>query len=109
MSQSKHVSSGGARNGFSVRGILAASATLVLVMALSWSAAYAAKYTMTIAHLYPDDLTNNEIAPAMERFRQVVESATNGEVKVEVFGNGALGSEVETGNRRRKGRRCSPS
>ena len=104
MSQSKHVSSGGARNGFSVRGILAASATLVLVMALSWSAAYAAKYTMTIAHLYPDDLTNNEIAPAMERFRQVVESATNGEVKVEVFGNGALGSEVETGKQAQKGK-----
>jgi tripartite ATP-independent transporter DctP family solute receptor len=66
--------------------------------------ANAAKFTMTIAHLFPDDLTNNEVAPSMERFKQVVESATNGEIEVKVFGNLALGSEVETGKQAQKGK-----
>ena len=77
---------------------------MAVALASPWSAALGAEYTMTIAHLYPDDLANNEIAPAMERFRQVVESGTNGEVEVKVFGNGALGSEVETGKQAQKGR-----
>ncbi len=59
---------------------------------------------MTIAHVYPDDLTNNEIAPSMERFKQVVESATNGDVEVQVFGNSALGNEVETGKQAQSGK-----
>lgn len=66
--------------------------------------AQAAKYTMTIAHLYPDDLTNNEVAPAMERFRQVVESATGGDIEVKIFGAGALGQEVETGKQAQIGK-----
>jgi TRAP-type C4-dicarboxylate transport system substrate-binding protein len=64
----------------------------------------AAKYTMTISHLFPDDLTNNEVAPSMERFKQVVESGTKGEVEVKVFGNLALGSEVETGKQAQNGK-----
>ncbi len=101
MGYSKRVDIGSGPTGSLVRGILVAAA---IALAASWSPAIAAKYTMTIAHLYPDDLTNNEIAPAMERFRQVVESATNGDVAVKVFGNGALGSEVETGKQAQKGR-----
>ena len=64
----------------------------------------AADYTMTISHLFPDDLSNNEVAPSMERFKQVVESGTNGKVEVKVFGNLALGSEVETGKQAQKGK-----
>ena len=75
----------------------------VLTFGLAVSA-QAATYTMTIAHLYPDDLTNNEAAPSLERFRQLVESATNGDIEVKVFGAGALGSEVETGKQAQIGK-----
>ena len=83
--------------------LLVAAVTL-LSLTLAAAPAWAAKYTMTIAHLYPDDLTNNEVAPALERFKQLVESGTNGEIEVKVFGSGALGSEVETGKQAQKGR-----
>ncbi|SDU03496.1 TRAP transporter substrate-binding protein DctP [Stappia sp. ES.058] len=68
------------------------------------SAVQAADYTMTIAHLYPDDLTNNETAPALKHFEQLVETATDGAVQVEVFGNGALGGEVEAAQQARGGK-----
>ena len=86
--------------------VLALGLALVvgLALGLGTTAAKAAKYTMTIAHLYPDDLTNNEVAPAMERFKQIVESATGGDVEVKVFGGGALGSEVETGKQAQIGK-----
>lgn len=42
-----------------------------------------------------DDLTNNETAPALKHFEQLVETATNGGIDVQAFGNGALGGEVE--------------
>ncbi len=81
------------------------SGILALALALAGGGpAAAASFTMTIAHLYPDDLTNNEVAPAMERFRQIVESATDGDIEVEVFGAGALGSEVETGKQAQQGK-----
>ena len=84
--------------------LLWSAIVVVTVAFVSGSTALAASYTMTIAHLYPDDLTNNEVAPAMERFKQVVESATGGEVEVKVFGAGALGSEVETGKQAQQGK-----
>ncbi len=74
------------------------------VLALSIMPLRAAEYTMTIAHLYPDDLANNEAAPSLERFKQLVESATGGNVEVKVFGGGALGSEVETGKQAQIGK-----
>ena len=45
---------------------------------LSTTPVQAAKYTMTISHIYPEDFLSNEEAPSIERFRQVVEAATNG-------------------------------
>ncbi|MBL28990.1 MAG: ABC transporter substrate-binding protein [Rhodospirillaceae bacterium] len=66
--------------------------------------AIAADYTMTVAHMYPDDLSNNEVAPSMARFKQLVETGTGGAVEVEVFGAGALGSEVETAQQAQAGR-----
>lgn len=77
------------------RALLASVAALGLALAAAPSRASAASFTMTIAHLYPDDLTNNETAPSLKHFEQLVETATNGDVEVEVFGNGALGGEVE--------------
>jgi len=79
-------------------------AAALAVFALSAVPAVAAEYTMTIAHLYPNDLTNNEAAPSLERFKQLVESATSGNVEVKVFGGGALGSEVETGKQAQIGK-----
>lgn len=87
-----------------IRAVTRSAAIAFAVLALWAGPAAAAKYTMTIAHLYPDDLTNNEVAPAMERFRQLVESATGGDVEVKVFGGGALGSEVETGKQAQIGK-----
>ncbi len=83
---------------------LCISAVALVSLTLAAAPAWAAKYTMTIAHLYPDDLTNNEAAPSLERFKQLVESATNGDVEVKVFGGGALGSEVETGKQAQIGK-----
>ena len=75
-----------------------------LVFGLATAPAWAQTYTMTIAHLYPDDLTNNEEAPSLERFKQLVEAATAGDIEVKVFGGGALGSEVETGKQAQIGK-----
>lgn len=66
--------------------------------------AVAQTYTMTIAHLYPDDLTSNETAPALAHFKRLVESATGGDLVVETFGNGALGGESEVAQQARTGR-----
>lgn len=77
---------------------------VALALGLGLTPVHAATYTMTIAHLYPDDLTNNEVAPAMERFRQIVESATGGDIEVKAFGGGALGQEVETGKQAQIGK-----
>ncbi len=89
---------------FLARAIFAAVVVFAATALLATLPAKAATYTMTIAHLYPDDLTNNEVAPALERFKQIVESATNGDIEVKVFGAGALGSEVETGKQAQKGK-----
>ncbi len=83
---------------------LCIGAVALVSLTLAAAPAWAAKYTMTIAHLYPDDLTNNEAAPSLERFKQLVESATNGDVEVKIFGGGALGSEVETGKQAQMGK-----
>jgi len=81
-----------------------AAITTGLAVLLAAAAVPAAEYTMTIAHLYPEDLTNNEVAPSLARFKQLVEGATEGEVAVDIFGAGALGSEVETAKQAQVGR-----
>lgn len=83
-------------------GLLGAG-VLTLGMALGGMPAKAATFTMTIAHLYPDDLTNNETAPSLKHFEQLVESATNGDIDVQIFGNGALGGEVEVAQQAQAG------
>jgi len=66
--------------------------------------AHAAKYTMAISHLAPEDLSNNEMHPAMKHFESILEAATGGDIDVQVFGNGQLGSEVETAKQAQAGR-----
>ena len=83
---------------------VALAAVLALAAASVAERARAAEYTMTIAHLYPENLENNEVAPALAHFEQLVEKGTGGAVEVEIFGSGALGSEVETGKQVQKGR-----
>jgi TRAP-type C4-dicarboxylate transport system substrate-binding protein len=76
----------------------------VLALAAGAASADAADTTMTIAHLYPESLENNEVAPSLAHFKQLVEKGTGGAVEVEIFGSGALGSEVETGKQAQTGR-----
>ncbi len=76
----------------------------VAALALAIGAAPVAAETMTIAHLYPDSLENNDVAPSLRHFELLVEKGTHGAIDVEVFGSGALGSEVETGKQARRGR-----
>jgi hypothetical protein len=41
---------------------------------------------MVIAHLLPEDLTVDEIAPAMARFESLVAARSGGALAVQVFG-----------------------
>ena len=78
-------------------------AVAALAMAATASIAMAQSYTMVVAHLLPEDLRDNEIAPAMAHFESLVEARTGGDIDVQVFGAGALGSEVETGKQAQTG------
>ncbi|MCZ6749841.1 MAG: TRAP transporter substrate-binding protein DctP [SAR324 cluster bacterium] len=51
---------------------------------------------LAIAHLYPENLTNNEVHPAMVYFKTLLEERTGGFYEVEIFAGGQLGNEVET-------------
>jgi tripartite ATP-independent transporter DctP family solute receptor len=62
------------------------------------------KYTMVIAHLYPVDMQNNEVHPALIRFADIVETQTQGAMKVRVFGALQLGTEVEYTAKAQKGK-----
>ncbi len=53
----------------STRRAAAALGALMLVIA----PVAAAETTMTIAHLYPDSLTDNDVAPSLAHFKQLVE------------------------------------
>src|ERR671919_199454 len=78
-------------------------AAVALGFAATSSVAMAQTYTMVIAHLLPEDLTDNEVAPAYAHFESLVEARTAGDIDVQVFGAGALGSEVETGQQAQAG------
>lgn len=49
-------------------------------------------FTMIVGHAQPE---GNPRFVSMEKFKEDVEAATNGHVKVEVYGNGQLGTEKE--------------
>jgi len=50
---------------------------------------------MVIAHHFPDSVSNNEVHLSLIRFKDVVESGTKGGIKVEIYPNMTLGTEVE--------------
>ncbi|KAA0013757.1 ABC transporter substrate-binding protein [Billgrantia pellis] len=64
----------------------------------------AQSHEMAIATLLPEDMSNNEVYPALVHFKNLVETRTNGEVEVVIFGGGQLGSEVETASEVQGGR-----
>ena len=73
---------------------------VILSIAISFTFALpslvqAAKYTMVIAHHYPVDMTNNEVHPALHRFKTRVETETKGGIEVRIFGGMVLGTEIE--------------
>jgi TRAP-type C4-dicarboxylate transport system substrate-binding protein len=76
---------------------------IAIAFGLGASGGHAAE-TLTIAHLYPESLENNDVAPALHQFKMLVEKGTGGAIEVEIFGAGALGSEVETGKQAQNGR-----
>ncbi len=79
------------------------SALVAIALACAMAQPQAAKYTMVISHLGPEDLSNNEMHPAMKHFEAMVEARTGGDIDVQVFGNGQLGSEVETAKQAQTG------
>ena len=80
------------------------AACLVFLGFVGLDSAPAAEFTMVISHLGPEDLTNNEMHPAMKHFEAILETATSGAIDVQVYGNGQLGSEVETAKQAQAGR-----
>ncbi|MEX0760424.1 MAG: TRAP transporter substrate-binding protein DctP [Tistlia sp.] len=83
--------------------LFCAAATTALVLT-GGGVASAAEYQMVIAHILPEDMTNNEVQPSLTHFKSLVESGTGGEVEVQIYGNGQLGSEVETAKETQAGR-----
>ncbi|MDN3521090.1 TRAP transporter substrate-binding protein DctP [Halomonas ramblicola] len=81
---------------------LAAVAALPLAMAAAQAQAQSTE--MAISTLLPEDMTNNEVYPALVHFKNLVETRTGGEVTVNIFGGGQLGSEVETASEVQGGR-----
>lgn len=50
---------------------------------------------LAIGTVYPADMTNNEVYPALMYFKTLLEEQSGGAYEVEIFGGGQLGSEVE--------------
>ncbi|WP_340108799.1 TRAP transporter substrate-binding protein DctP [Pikeienuella sp. HZG-20] len=65
-------------------------------------ASNAADYTMAIAHILPEAMSN-EVQVSLVHFKSLVESATEGGIEVQIFGAMQLGSEVETGKQAQDG------
>lgn len=89
---------------FDRRVFLPMLSVMVATLAFAVSpSSFAKQYTMTIAYLYPPKLSSNGQAPALTHFKQLVESETHGDIKVKLFPNGQLGSEVQTAKEAEKG------
>ena len=50
---------------------------------------------IAIGTVYPADMTNNEVYPALMYFKTLLEEQSGGAYEVEIFAGGQLGSEVE--------------
>jgi len=78
-----------------VRGVkpLAGAVICVFILFSPWVSLSAEK--MAIYTIYPGDMTNNEVYPALQYFKTLLEQKTGGAYEVEIFPGGELGSEVE--------------
>ncbi|MGO1462088.1 MAG: TRAP transporter substrate-binding protein DctP [Oleiphilaceae bacterium] len=77
---------------------------LLAALPLAMAAVPAQANEMAIATILPENMSNNSIYPALIRFKDLVESRTDGEVTVNIFGNSQLGSEVDTAKEVQGGR-----
>jgi TRAP-type transport system periplasmic protein len=75
-----------------------------LPLAIAATHAQAQSYEMVIATQLPENMSNNEIYPALVHFKTLVEARTEGDLEVNIFGGGQLGSEVENGSEVQGGR-----
>ena len=80
------------------------AAMAALPLAVASANAQAQSYEMVIATQLPEDMSNNEIYPALVHFKNLVEARTDGDLEVTIFGGGQLGSEVENGSEVQGGR-----
>ena len=80
------------------------TALAALPLAIASNTAQAQSYEMVIATQLPEDMSNNEIYPALVHFKNLVEARTDGDLEVTIFGGGQLGSEVENGSEVQGGR-----
>lgn len=65
--------------------------------------AEAQEYEMSVSTLLPENMRNNSVYPALVQFKNLVETRTEGNVEVSIFGSGQLGSEVEIGSQLQAG------
>lgn len=79
-------------------------ALAALPLAIASTQVQAQSTEMAIATIMPENMSNNEVYPALVHFKNLVETRTNGEVEVSIFGGSQLGSEVETASEVQGGR-----
>ncbi|EPC04071.1 ABC transporter substrate-binding protein [Litchfieldella anticariensis FP35 = DSM 16096] len=79
-------------------------ALAALPLAFAATQVQAQSYEMVIATQLPESMSNNAIYPALVHFKNLVETRTDGDVEVSLFGGGQLGSEVENGSEVQGGR-----
>ncbi|WP_163557368.1 TRAP transporter substrate-binding protein DctP [Halomonas sp. NO4] len=80
-----------------------------LPLAIASTQAQAQSYEMVIATQLPEDMRNNAIYPALVHFKSLVEARSDGDLAVNIFGGGQLGSEVENGSEVQAGGRTLQS
>lgn len=81
-----------------------ALALAALPLAIASTQVQAQSTEMAIATILPENMSNNEVYPALVHFKNLVETRTDGEITVSIFGNSQLGSEVETASEVQGGR-----
>lgn len=71
---------------------------IVLIFGLTFTPSIAADkdpIKLVIAHHFPASLEDNEVQLSMVRFKDLVETGTDGNIQVEIYPNCVLGTEVE--------------
>jgi tripartite ATP-independent transporter DctP family solute receptor len=77
---------------------------VIAALPLAMAAVQAQAKEMAIATILPENMSNNSVYPALVRFKDLVETRTDGEITVRIFGNSQLGSEVDTAKEVQGGR-----